>query len=449
MNQLTSQQRKIAYLVGIVVLFIPIFLLGMPASGTPDDPDASPGGKLARLRAEHDLGETSLGQVDPASATMNLVLLGFRGPASTLLAMDLEEQKKTKNWAQMRATANSITLLQPHFIQVWRYQGWNLAYNVSAEWDAVADRYYWVKEGAKYTMAGSRRNEQNPELYWETGRVLGQKIGRSDEWQIFRKFFKADPDEDTYGGYADTELNPKGIDNYLAAKDVFVIANERELEQPQHIMMRMLFRSYPARSQFDYADALQREGIFDEVTQVAWDTAYKEWTQDYGQEIFDTPGGDIRLNATEADIEELAKKDGVTIETKKEWVDRYHKIGNYPYWRTRALAESERQTVEAHREIFEGQQLFRESKLQEAREKLESGMEKYAGMLRRHPALLTETMALEEALNAVIYWRYTLLLLGEQVPEDFALREIWNANQGQVPELEMRFRRDNGIQGIE
>src|SRR5690606_1142229 len=130
------------------------------------------------------------------------------------------------------------------------------------EWDAVADRYYWVKEGAKYTMAGSRRNEQSPELYWETGRVLGQKIGRSDEWQIFRKFFKADPDEDTYGGYADTELNPKGIDNYLAAKDVFVIANERELEQPQHIMMRMLFRSYPARSQFDYADALQREGIF-------------------------------------------------------------------------------------------------------------------------------------------------------------------------------------------
>ncbi len=32
------------------------------------------------------------------------------------------------------ATTESVILLQPHYIQVWRYLGWNLAWNVSAEW---------------------------------------------------------------------------------------------------------------------------------------------------------------------------------------------------------------------------------------------------------------------------------------------------------------------------
>jgi hypothetical protein len=38
------------------------------------------------------------------------------------------------------------------------------------------------------------------------------------------------------------------------------VANDKEAAgQRQRIMDRMLFRSYPARSQFDYADALRLE----------------------------------------------------------------------------------------------------------------------------------------------------------------------------------------------
>ena len=89
---------------------------------------------------------------DPTSATMNLVLLGLRGIAANVLWMDHEELFKTKNWARMEATARSIITLQPHFLQVWRYHGWHLAFNVSAAWDDVRDRYFWVKKGAKFTI---------------------------------------------------------------------------------------------------------------------------------------------------------------------------------------------------------------------------------------------------------------------------------------------------------
>ena len=43
-EQLTAQQRKLAYLMGIVILMLPIIVLGMPAA----DEEGS-GGKLARL----------------------------------------------------------------------------------------------------------------------------------------------------------------------------------------------------------------------------------------------------------------------------------------------------------------------------------------------------------------------------------------------------------------
>ena len=72
MNDLTSRQRKLLYLGGIILLFIPIILLARPpepALGKVVQPN--PGGTLARMRVEHNLGESDLGNVDPASSTMN------------------------------------------------------------------------------------------------------------------------------------------------------------------------------------------------------------------------------------------------------------------------------------------------------------------------------------------------------------------------------------------
>lgn len=441
MNRLTSRQRKTAYLLGIVMMVFPIVALGMPASN-----EVATGGKLAELRDNYDLGETNLGDVDPTSAAMNLVLLGLRGVATNLLWLDAQEQQKTKNWGQFRADLESIVRLQPHFKEVWRHQGWNIAYNVSAEWDKVTDRYYWVKEGGKFVRRGTERNRNYSELYWETGRILGDKVGNSDEWKQFREFFRADPDVERFGGGTDTEFNvQERADNYLAAKDSFFKANETELEYGQRMMMRPLFRQWPARTQLNYAGALQREGNFGEIQRLAWQDAYREWTEDFGQEVINTNDGALKLEATPAELAQAAEQAGSTVEQLATHQNQMLNQTNYRYWKVRAESESEPETAAAHREIYEGQQMFKEQRFDEAQQKLFTGMEKFAQLLQRHPELSAEDNTVEEGLMAALYYRYILQLRGQPTDGDFPLKFLWDANQDEIGYVTEDFRRDNGL----
>ncbi|MCA9042016.1 MAG: hypothetical protein KDA65_16805, partial [Planctomycetaceae bacterium] len=186
---LSSQQRKLVYLLLIIALLIPILWLGQPAN-----PDGEGGGKLAKLRDKLQLSQSSLGEVEPSSAIMKVVLLGFRGVAADLLWVQAKEQEKKKEWGKYRATANTITMLQPNFEDVWRYTGWNFSYNVSSQWDGLEDRYYWLKEGGIFLRDGANQNQYSAAIQWDVGRVLGQKIGLADERTFYRKFFREDPD---------------------------------------------------------------------------------------------------------------------------------------------------------------------------------------------------------------------------------------------------------------
>lgn len=435
MNNLTSRQRKTACVVGILVLLVPIVILGMPAG---DQAEAS-GGVLARLRNDYDLGESDLGQIDPTSATMNLVLLGLRGVAVNMLRMDLDHYKDTKNWAELRATTDAVITLQPHYVEVWRFLAWNMAYNVSAEWDAIPDRYYWVKEGGKFSQQGTKRNQDIPELFWETGRVWGQKVGRSDEWEYFRKYFLNDPGKE--GGGVDFEVNPEQKDNYLVAKDWYTDANLKEDKKVQHIMMRALFRSYPMRSQLDYADALQREGQFTGVTVTAWQQGFEEWTQDFGKMPFKAPDCVLYMEAFEDDVEQMATDNNVSKDVVRKWLKHYQHTTNYHYWRVRSQTEGEPNTAEAHKLIFDGEQLYKAGELQKALPKLQLGMGKYAKMLEDHPQLLDEDLTAEEGMWAVLLWQKILELQRKPIPESYALKFLWDRHQGLLPELEDRFNR--------
>ncbi|MFM9964692.1 MAG: hypothetical protein ACKV2Q_26095 [Planctomycetaceae bacterium] len=446
-EQLTLQQRKLVYLIGIVLMSLPIIWLGMPG-GRPEDGAAAYSGKLAQLRQDYDLGESTLGKVDPTSATMNLVLLGMRGVAVNLLRIQLDQQKDQKQWAQMRATTESVILLQPHYIQVWRYLGWNLAYNVSAEWDAVEDRYFWVKEGTKFLMQGSEKNRRDPEVYWDTGNTLGKKIGRSDEWKQFRKFFKVDPDTEVYKDGPDSEINPTGNDNYLVAKDWFVKANVADETRAQHIMMDVLFRSYPARSQLDYADALHREGQFDETTRKAWEDSYHEWVEVFGKMRFQTGDCEIFLeaSASEKDMEQLLAASGVTRPILEKEINLYQNVSNYRYWRTKAHSEKLPNTAAVHRDLYQGEQLFKRNELEAAKELLESGLARYKVLLDSYQDLSVDDAAIEEGLWAIMIWQKIYQLKNQVQPpdEEIPLRSLWEKEIQRVPALQEDFNRRYG-----
>lgn len=464
MNQLTSFQRKIAYLVGIVLLLPLIIYLGKPAGRS--EGEITAGGRLAQLRQEYQLGETSLGNVDPSSSTMNLVLLGFRGVATNLLWQKALEERDQKQWASLRNTVQSIILLQPHYIKVWDFQGWNLAYNVSAEWDNVPDRWYWVKEGGKFFMQGTRRNDQNAMLTHKTGILLSQKVGRSDERDYFRRYFLDDPDDDRFGDEADLDFN-RGYDqpgpfedNYLAARDWFLEANRRETSYPQTSLgiQRELFRSYPAHSYFEMANALQREGKVGDRTQLAWSNGHNAWTKDFGMEEFPSVIGNYRLETSPEEYPEIARRNSeelgieITPEDVRVMVQRRQDTTNYRYWRSRSAIESQSATVKAHQDIYQGQVLYREGKFNEASERIREGLAGLAKIFGNYPDFQRDELIVEEALMAMIYLRsINRLENGEEaLPEDTPLHdELWVPVQDQsiIEDLERQFRRQTGLTG--
>ncbi|MCY2962802.1 MAG: hypothetical protein NT069_03975 [Planctomycetota bacterium] len=451
MNNLTSFQRKLVYITGILILLIPITWLGMPPEpGADNRVKPGSGGKLSQLRQSEELGETSLGNVDPTSSTMNLLLLGFRGIATSSLWMEAQDQQKRKEWAELDSTIKSIVLLQPHFLKVWHFQGWNLAYNVSAEWDAVADRYYWVKRGVKFYIEGKDRNEKFPELYWFTGDTLGKKIGRADEWKEFRQFFRSDPDKEQYPNGIDPDVKQYGKeDNYLEAREWFLKANEvvQTYKNRQHIMAEPLFRFYPARALIDYAMALQREGKFGEESRASWEDAFHEWAEVYGRQEFECPIGTIHMELQEDEVAEWQAKDAEEPQEVRRylnWVARYQDMCNYRYWRSRCKIEGERDMADAHRDLFDGEEAYRKADFDTAIETYKRGLTKYEAMLKLYPDLKDDDNTIEEIMVAQLFWRDCLRIVEGAEPsddEDFPLKDVWISHQNRKPQMVEEFQR--------
>lgn len=273
--------RKIVYLVLITLLLIPLYLLGSPAGS---DPEKAAGGLLAQLRAdpEYGLSQQHLGQIDATSETMKLATLGLRGVAANLLWGKAYLYKKKKDWTNLEATVLQITKLQPNFISVWTFQGWNLSYNVSAEFDGYRDRYRYVIKGVDFLKQGVQYNNREPRLCWDVGWVLSQKIGRADESKQFRRLFQQDHD---FHQLPDGSSRPEALrDNWLVGKSWFSRATR--LVDAEGVTMKgkspLIYRSSAPMSQMNYADALLDDGRFGGVTQLAWQDAVMEWNE-YGE----------------------------------------------------------------------------------------------------------------------------------------------------------------------
>jgi len=303
-----SFTRKIIYVAAIGLLLLPLFWLSQPATSAVKGAKGSPGGKLARLRDEHHLSQAQLGQIDPASVTIKLATLGLRGVAANILWEKVTDYKMKKDWANLAATLNQITKVQPNFISVWSNQGWNLAYNVSASFDDYRERYRWVIKGIDFLKEGAKYNEREPRLLWDLGWTISQKIGRSDEVKQFRKLFKEDDD---FHGSRPLALR----DNWLVGKEKFEQGEDMVDTLGVSMMGKspLIFRSNAPMCQMSYAEAIEKDGAFGEVARRAWANATDEWRRYGAKDLpssFRTPDDKpviIRLNEEEMELE-TAKK---------------------------------------------------------------------------------------------------------------------------------------------
>lgn len=340
MTQQTIKYRKLIYVALIVVLLYPLYLLGNPSQR--GEEGMSEGGLLAKKRMENNLSEAKLGEIDPAGSAMKLATFGMRGVAVSLLWNRSLEYEKRSDWDNVVATANQIITLEPHFITIWDFVGWKLAYNASAQFDDYRERYRWVIRGFEFVQRGTTHNKTAPKLYVRAGWTMSQKIGIADEKKQYRRLLRED--DEFAARQSEQEIFVSNRDNWLLGHAFYKRAEDLYENHNGDIgkETRLLFFGRAPLNRIRYAEWMEIDGcglnkenapIFDEENcATAWRLAEEDWKK-YSDKVVSTtiedkenPGKyrETSLNVqkiTSAQINErkdwLASKlpEGVTLET--------------------------------------------------------------------------------------------------------------------------------------
>ena len=284
-------------LVAIAVLLVPLSALSQPADS------ASSGGLLARLRATFGLSQANLGEVDPTSETMRFATLGLKNIAVTLLWDRANHYKKVEDWANLSATLEQMTKLQPNFYSVWDFQAHNLSYNISVEFDDYRDRYAWVMKGIEFLRQGIAYNTREPRLLGRMGWFIGQKIGKSDEKLQFRKLFKADDD---FHDRDDPDRTLPERDNWLVAREKFRAGQALADRGAPLKTTPLIFHSEPMMSAINYARGLEDDGEFGPTAKDGWKLANEELARFAERDIPTSWGVPIQLRLRESEEKRAA-----------------------------------------------------------------------------------------------------------------------------------------------
>ncbi len=130
----------------------------------------------------------------PVLAFTTVALGGFRGLISNALWMRATDLQDDDKFFEMAQLADWITKLEPHFVQVWLVQAWNMAYNISVKFKESSpgefpDRWRWVKAGIELLRdQGLRYNPNETLIYRELAWFFQHKIGQNlDDASMYYK----------------------------------------------------------------------------------------------------------------------------------------------------------------------------------------------------------------------------------------------------------------------
>ncbi len=285
-------------LVAIAVLLVPLSALSQPADS------AGPGGLLARLRSQFGLSQANLGEVDPTSETMRFATLGLKNVAVTLLWDRANHYKKVEDWANLSATLEQMTKLQPNFYSIWDFQAHNLSYNISVEFDDYHDRYAWVIKGIEFLRQGIGLNTREPRLLGRMGWFIGNKIGKADEKAQYRRLFKADDD---FHDRDDPERTLPERDNWLVSRTKYRAGQALADGGAPLRTTPLIFHSEPMMSAINYATALAGDGDFGPAARDAWKLANDELDRFAERDIPTSWGVSIQLRLREEEERRAAQ----------------------------------------------------------------------------------------------------------------------------------------------
>lgn len=113
----------------------------------------------------------------------------LRGIAADILWARAEKLKEEGKYFESHQIAKWICTLQPRFGQVWQFQAWNMAYNISVATHTPQERWQWVYNGVRLLRdEGIPNNDRNLLIYQQLAWIWFHKIGdRMDDFHMTYK----------------------------------------------------------------------------------------------------------------------------------------------------------------------------------------------------------------------------------------------------------------------
>ncbi len=125
----------------------------------------------------------------PKEIVANVFLATFRGIWVDYIWYRANRLKEEGKFFEINQLSEQITSLQPRFPQVWSFNAWNMAYNISVQTHTPDERWDWVNKGiAILRDKGIPYNPRSIRLYRELAWIFFHKCGQySDDVHWYYK----------------------------------------------------------------------------------------------------------------------------------------------------------------------------------------------------------------------------------------------------------------------
>ena len=145
---------------------------------------------MIELRRQYRLDQAApLENSPPLVAFTTVAIGGFRGILADMLWIRASALQDEGKYFELVQLADWITKLEPRLADVWAFQAWNLAYNISVFFNTPEDRWRWVRHGIELLRdEGLRYNPGSASLCRELAWIFQHKIGgTTDEMHMVYK----------------------------------------------------------------------------------------------------------------------------------------------------------------------------------------------------------------------------------------------------------------------
>jgi tetratricopeptide (TPR) repeat protein len=115
------------------------------------------------------------------SANVGALVLGFRKLVADMMWLRVDEYWHRGLVQRMLPMMETVTALDPHFIEAYALGAWHLAYNVTVMVHSAEDKQKYIDQGISLLKKGIKNNPRSSKLYSEMGFTMYfRKLG---DWE--------------------------------------------------------------------------------------------------------------------------------------------------------------------------------------------------------------------------------------------------------------------------